>query len=63
MCRIKVMQSNERERLQNTLVSSPLFLLLMLGEVVTTTDEPLSPILAKHGLNNRCPYIDQRSIE
>ena len=65
MSRIKVTKKcvRERERLRNTLESLLLFLLLILGEVVATVHEPLSPILAKHGLNNRYPYIDQRSIE
>ena len=69
MSRIKVTKKcvrereRERERLRNTLESLLLFLLLILGEVVATVHEPLSPILAKLGLNNRYPYIDQRSIE
>ena len=35
----------------------------MLGEVVTTAHELLSPIQATHGMNNRYPYVDQRYIE
>ena len=57
------MQSHERQRLRNTLVSLPLLLLLMLGEVVAMAHEPLTLILVMHGLNNRYPYVDQRNIE
>ena len=63
MGRIKVMQTHERQRIQNTLMSLPLQLLLMLGEVVTMAHEQLSPIQAMHGLNNRYPYVDQRNLE
>ena len=63
MGRIKVMQTHERQRIQNTLMSLPLQLLLMLAEVVTMVHEQLSPIQAMHGLNNRYPYVDQRNIE